>query len=415
MTRNDLTITGDGSPLSARLDLPDSDLRGYALLAHCFTCSKEQVAASRVARGLTARGIGVLRIDFTGLGSSGGEFADSTFAANIADLVRAADRLRADLAGPALLVGHSLGGAAVLAAAAQIPEVRAVATIGAPYSPDHVAHLFDAAPTGPESDQPTDPDASAEVRIGGRPFQVRRDFLAEIAGPSQHDRIAALGRPLLVLHSPTDEIVGVDNAAQIMEAATSAASLIALDGADHLLTRPADADRVAAMIAAWAAPYLEDATPKGDGAEWDSAPPEAGTVEVAETGAGRFTQRIRTATHEWAADEPASSGGSDTAPDPYALLLSALGACTSMTMRMYAERKGWDLRRATVTLTHDRLHAADCASCETTAGQLDRIVREIHLDGELDDAQREKLLAIADRCPVHRTLHAEIVVETDQV
>jgi putative redox protein len=359
----------------------------------------------RIARGLTARGIGVLRVDFTGLGESGGEFADSTFSANIDDLVRAADHLRAEYAAPALLVGHSLGGAAVLAAAARIPEARAVATIGAPYSPEHVAHLFDTARTE------IDTHGAAEVHIGGRPFLVGREFLADIAAHPQHDRIAGLGRPLLVLHSPTDEIVDIGNATCIVEAAT-AASFVRLDGADHLLTRRADAERAASLIAAWAAPYLDAPAAAQDR---DADPPAPGSVQVSETGAGRFTLRIRTATHEWAADEPVSAGGDDTAPAPYQLLVSALGACTIITMRMYAERKGWDLRHSTVTLTHDRLHAADCAHCETTTGHLDRIVREIHLEGDLDDAQRASLLRIADRCPVHRTLHSEIVIETDEV
>jgi uncharacterized OsmC-like protein/pimeloyl-ACP methyl ester carboxylesterase len=410
VTRTRLSLTGEGAPLAARLDLPDAHPRGFALLAHCFTCSKDQIATARIARGLTARGIGVLRVDFTGLGESGGEFADSTFSTDIDDLVRAADRLRTEFAAPVLLVGHSLGGAAVLAAACRIPEVRAVVTIGAPYSPDHVAHLFDAARAEIEA------DGDAEVCVGGRPFRVGLPFLADLGGQSQHDRIAELGRPLLVLHSPTDAIVDVANATRIVDAAISPASFVALDGADHLLTRAADADRVAALVTAWAMPYLDNgaADPAdGPGPVVAEPAPEPGSVEVAESGAGPFTQRIRTAAHEWAADEPRTSGGTDTAPDPYQLLLSALGACTSMTVRMYAQRKGWDLRRAVVTLTHDRLHAADCVTCTTTSGKLDRIVREIHLDGDLDDAQRARLLDIADRCPVHRTLLSEIVIETD--
>jgi uncharacterized OsmC-like protein/alpha-beta hydrolase superfamily lysophospholipase len=407
VTRVRHTIGGAGAPLAAHLDLPARPPLGLALLAHCFTCSKDHRATTRTARGLTARGIGVLRLDFTGLGESGGEFGDSTFSMNVEDLVRAADWLRAEVGAPTLLVGHSLGGAAVIAAASRIPEVRAVATIGAPFSPDHVTHLFDPHPfdgARPEIEV----GGTAVVHIGGRPFQVRRAFLDDIADQPQHSRLAALDRPLLVLHAPDDDIVDVGNARSILDAAGPTASFVALDGADHLLTRPADADRVAAIIAAWAAPYL-------DQAQLDRTAPEPGTVEVSENGVGRFTQRIRTAQHEWSADEPPSAGGLGSAPDPYQLLLSALGVCTTMTMRMYAERKGWDLRRSTVTLTHDKLHAADCVSCETDTGRLDRIVRAIHLDGDLDDTQRAALLAIADRCPVHRTLHSEIVVETDAV
>ncbi len=387
------------SPLAARLDLPRGEPPGFALLAHCSTCSRHHVATARVARGLTARGLAVLRIDLTGLGGPGGDLADATFSGGVTDLVRAADHLRAEHAAPILLVGHSLGGAAVLAAAARIPEVRAVVTIGAPYSPDHVTTLFDTTPS--------DAGGPVGVRLGGRPFTIGRAFLDDIAAQPQHERIALLGRPLLVLHSPDDDIVDVANARRILDAAGPRASFVVLDGADHLLTRPTDADRVAAIVAAWAFPYLPAPEPE--------AAPAPGTVVVTETEVGRLTQRIRAGDHTWDADEPVSAGGLGSAPDPCQLLASALGACTAMTMRMYADRKGWDLRRATVTLTHDRLHARDCADCATSTGLLDRIVREIHLDGDLDDAQRAALLDIANRCPVHRTLHSEIVIETDPV
>ena len=411
VTRVRHTIGGAGAPLAAHLDLPAGPPLGLALLAHCFTCNKDHRATRRTGRGLTDRGIGVLRLDFTGLGESGGEFGDSTFSMNVEDLVRAADWLRAHVGSPTLLVGHSLGGAAVIAAAARIPEARAVVTIGAPFSPDHVTHLFDPHPFDAARPE-IETGGIAAVHIGGRPFQVRRAFLDDIADQPQRSRLAALDRPLLVLHAPDDDIVDVGNARSIVDAAGPTASFIALDGADHLLTRAADADRVAALISVWAAPYLDQA--QLDQTQLDTAP-EPGTVEVSENGVGRFTQRIRSAQHEWSSDEPPSAGGLGSAPDPYQLLLSALGACTTMTMRMYAERKGWDLRRSTVTLTHDKLHAADCVSCETDTGRLDRIVREIHLDGDLDDTQRAALLTIADRCPVHRTLHSEIVVETDAV
>lgn len=409
MSINRFTIEGTTAPLAARLDLPAGPPTGFVLLAHCFTCSKDHVATSRIARGLTARGLGVLRIDFTGLGESGGDFAETTFSADVEDLVRAADHLRDQYTAPVLLVGHSLGGAAVLAAAGRIPEVRAVVTIGAPYSPDHVVGLFDAVRATIDS------DGAAPVRLGGRLFTVRRAFLDDIAEQPQHERIAALGRPLLVLHSPDDDVVDVANARRIIDAAGPNSSFVALDGADHLLTRRADAERVAALITAWAAPYLAASGDSPEAAGAAEPPPEPGTVIVAETGAGRFTQRIRAEDYEWPADEPESAGGDGSAPDPYQLLLSALGACTTMTMRMYAERKGWNLRHATVTLTHDRMHARDCEHCEASSGRLDRIVREIHLDGDLNDDQRERLLAIAERCPVHRTLLSEIVIETDLV
>jgi putative redox protein len=406
MSSDRFTFDGTSGALAARMDLPAGTPTGFALLAHCFTCSKDHVATSRIARGLTARGLGVLRIDFTGLGESGGDFADTTFSADVDDLVRAADHLRAEHTAPVLLVGHSLGGAAVLAAAGRIPEVRAVVTIGAPYSPDHVTALLDAARATIEK------EGQAQVCLAGRSFTVRRGFLDDISAQPQQKRIEALDRPLLVLHSPDDEVVDVENARRIVEAAGPRTSFVALDGADHLLTRRADADRVTALITAWSAPYL--------GTTEAVAPatverPHPGTVVVAETRTARFTQRIRADDLEWEADEPESVGGNGSAPNPYQLLLSALGACTSITMRMYAERKGWALKRATVTVTHDRMHAGDCAECETKAGKLDRIVREIHLDGELDNDQRARLLHIAERCPVHQALQSEIVIETDLV
>jgi uncharacterized OsmC-like protein/pimeloyl-ACP methyl ester carboxylesterase len=400
-------FTGSGGEaLAARLDLPPDDPDAYALFAHCFTCGKDVRAASRISRALAARGIAVLRFDFTGLGESGGDFADSTFSSNVTDLVRAADQLRAQHSAPTLLVGHSLGGAAVVAAAARIPEVRAVATIGAPCSPEHVTTLL--AGARPEIEAA----GQAEMTLAGRTFRIRREFLTDIAEQQQRERIAALGRPLLVLHSPQDDMVGVDNARLLFDAARHPKSFVALDGADHLLTRAADAEYAADIIAAWAGRHVAPASASMASAE-DA--PDPGTVLVTETGRARFAQRISAGQHTWGADEPESSGGADTAPDPYALLLSALGACTSMTLRIYAERKGWDLRRTTVTLNHDRLHARDCDSCETTTGQLDRIVREVHLEGELDADQRARLLTIADKCPVHRTLRSETVIETDEV
>ncbi len=380
--------------LATRLDLPDGEPTGFALLAHCFTCSATFVATARLARALVARGIGVLRLDLTGLGESGGRFADTTFSGDVADLVRAADELRARFAAPRLLVGHSLGGAAVVAAAERIPEVRAVATIGAPRHPGHVRGLVEPAPP---------PGVAAPVVIAGRRFVLAGDFLADIAAQPQERRLAELDVPLLVLHAPDDDVVPFAEARAIVATAPRA-SLVALDGADHLLTRPVDADRAAGLVAAWAAPYLLPADDE-----------LAGSVVVTETRQGRFTHRARSGDLEWAADEPVSGGGDGTGPDPYQLLLSALGACTSMTLRLYAERKGWPLRRTTVTLTHDRLHHTDCAECETGTGHVDRIVREIHLDGDLDADQRARLLQIADRCPVHRTLTGEILVETDEV
>ncbi len=398
-----LTFEGAGGEmLAARLDLPAGEPKAYALFAHCFTCSKDIFAAQRIAAGLAEAGIAVLRFDFTGLGHSEGEFANTNFSSNVDDLVRAADFLRATRAAPKLLVGHSLGGAAVLAAAARVPEAAAVATIGAPVDPGHVAHLFqDAAPE-------IEAKGEAEVRLGGRSFRIKRQFLDDISGHKLEPAVGSLRKALMVFHAPRDATVGIDNAGRIFAAAKHPKSFVSLDDADHLLSRKADAVYVARVLAAWAGRYLgetEDARPA-----LAAAP---GTVVVREAGTGRFAQEIAAGHHALGADEPADYGGDDGGPTPYDLVLAGLGACTSMTVRMYAARKGWPLDRVSVTLAHDKIHAADCADCETRDGRIDRIERRLALDGELDAAQRARLLEIADKCPVHKTLKGEVEILTE--
>ncbi len=388
-----------GEELAGTLDLPVGPPRATALFAHCFTCSRESHAASRISTHLAERGIAVLRFDFTGLGSSDGDFAETTFTSNLGDLEAAAAWLGEHHGGPDLLVGHSLGGAAVIAVAERLAQVRAVAVLGAPATPAHAGHLLDAA-------TPAD-DGHLEVEIGGRVLHVAADLAEDLQEQPQRERIARLGRPLLVLHSPGDEVVGVEEARTVFEAARHPKSFVSLDGADHLLSRRADAEFAASMIAAWATRYLEPA------AAPDDAPVDSGTVVVREQSATEGFAHLATASgHTWVLDEPPSVGGGDTGPNPYDSLVAALGACTSMTMRMYARRKGWDLGASTVTLTHERVHAKDCADCESTEGQVDRIHREIVLDGALTDEQRTSLLRIADRCPVHRTLTHEVVITT---
>jgi len=391
-----------GATLAARFDRPLGPLRATALFAHCFTCSKDVAAAARISQALAEHGIGTLRFDFTGLGHSGGEFANTDFSSNADDLVRAAAFLAEHEAPPSIVIGHSLGGAAVLAAAARVPDAKAFVTIGAPADPAHVGALF-----GDAARRDIERDGEAEVILAGRAFRVRRELLEDLERQRLQPAIEELGRPLLVMHAPDDEVVGIDQAARIFEAARHPRSFVSLDGADHLLTRREDAAWAAAVIAAWAGRVLPE-RPASDAPEVGP-----GVVWVRETREGSYTNEILAGPHPLHADEPRSMGGDDTGPGPYDLLLAALGACTSMTLRMYADRKGWPLERVSVALTHDKIHAKDCADCETREGRIDRIARVIGIEGaELDEEQRRRLLEIADRCPVHRTLHGEVRVET---
>ena len=392
----------EGHQLAARLDLPSGGRpRAFALFAHCFTCSKDLFAASRISQALAGRGLAVLRFDFTGLGHSEGEFANTGFSSNVDDLAAAADFLRRRHQAPGVLIGHSLGGAAVLAAAERVPEAGAVVTIGAPADPGHARHLF-----GTDVAAEIERTGEAEVTLGGRRFRVGKRFLDDIADQHLLAAVGRLRKALLILHAPRDEVVGIGNAAAIFGAAKHPKSFVSLDGADHLLTRREDAGYVAEVVAAWVSRYLPA---PADGTE---SLPATGLVRVAETGEGTFTQEVRAGKHVLRADEPESVGGLDTGPSPYDLLLAALGACTSMTLRLYAQRKALPLERVAVTLRHERIHAEDCAECETKEGKIDRIERAIELQGDLDDAQRQRLLEIADRCPVHRTLTSEVVIKT---
>jgi len=395
----------DGDRLAARLDRPVAAPRAYALFAHCFTCGKDIGAARRIAAALAERGIAVLRFDFTGLGHSEGEFANTNFSSNVGDLVAAADWLRDTHKAPALLIGHSLGGAAVLAAANRVPECRAVATIGAPADPGHVAHLL------ADKRDTLDAEGETEITIAGRSFRVTKQFLDDIAEQNLTRGIAELKRGLLICHAPRDEIVGIENASEIFRAAKHPKSFLSLDDADHLLSRRADAAYVATVLAAWAGRYVDQGSGETESEPLAKAAAQ-GEVVVAETGDGLFTQKILAGRHVLAADEPESVGGLDKGPSPYDLLLAALGACTSMTLRLYADRKNMALNRVAVRLRHDKIHAEDCADCENKTGQIDRITREITLVGDLDDNDRKRLLEIADKCPVHRTLESEIKIAT---
>ena len=389
-----------GELLAATLDLPLGKPAAFALFAHCFTCGKDNLAAKRIAERLTIHGIAVLRFDFTGLGSSEGEFANTHFSSNVDDLVAAADHLRKVHGAPAILIGHSLGGAAVLAASHKIAEARAVVTIAAPYDPSHVTGLFK------EHIGKIREQGEVEVALAGRPFRIKREFLDDVAEKKLDACLASLRKALLVFHSPTDDLVGIDNASHIFAAAKHPKSFVSLAGADHLLSQKSDAIYVANVIAAWAERYLDAP------AAMAQTEAETGTVLVRETGGGKFQQEILSGPHRFLADEPVKVGGLDSGPGPYDLLLAGLGACTSMTLRLYADLKKLPLERVSVRLSHNRIHAEDCLNCETKEGMVDRIERAITLEGALDATQRQRLMEIADKCPVHRTLESEIDIRT---
>ena len=402
-TSRPVTFPGSsGAKLAARLDLPGAESpRAYALFAHCFTCSKDTKATSVISGALADAGIATLRFDFTGLGGSEGEFANTGFSSNVADLVAAAKWLETEHGAPALLVGHSLGGAAVLAAAHEIASATAVATNAAPADPAHVLKQLG------NREVEIRARGEAEVELAGRTFRIRREFLDDVSERPLERAIAGLRRALIVFHSPLDATVSIDNASKIFLAAKHPKSFVSLADADHLLTRRADAEYVGAVLAAWATRYL----PAAKSMAPQTASPRD-TVIVRETLLGKFQEQVAIGPHRLLVDEPAEAGGGDAGPTPYDLLLAGLGACTAMTLRLYADNKKLPLERVAVSLKHEKIYAQDCADCETREGRIDRIERVITLEGDLDDAQRTKLLEIANKCPVHRTLHAEVFVPT---
>jgi uncharacterized OsmC-like protein/alpha/beta superfamily hydrolase len=378
-----------GQRLSGRLDLPEGPVRAYALFAHCFTCAKSSLAATHVSRALAALGVGTLRFDFTGLGASEGTFADAGFSGDVADLHAAAQAMAAAGIGPSLLIGHSLGGAAALAAAGDMAGVTAVATIAAPFKAEHVTRQFGAGLAKVLE------EGEAAVDLGGRPFRIKRSFLEDLQAQDPKDRIGKLRRALLVLHSPVDQVVGVENAAEIFLAARHPKSFVCLDHADHLLTRPEDGRYAASVIAAWAGRYLPIPVV-------ETLPADEG-VRVATTGAGKFQVSVQAGPTRFLADEPKEVGGLGSGPTPYELVSAGLGACTAITLRLYADQKAWPLTGVSVKVMH-------CKVKDRTPA--DVFAREITLEGPLDGAQQTRLMEIAEKCPVHRTLEAGSRVET---
>ncbi|MXS83932.1 alpha/beta fold hydrolase [Nitrosomonas oligotropha] len=397
-----------GESLSGLLEMPSGAIKSYALFAHCFTCSKDNPAAARIALALADRGIAVLRFDFTGLGNSQGDFSNTNFSSNLQDLLAAARYLEQHYAAPALLIGHSLGGAAVLAVAQELPQVNAVVTIGAPATAAHVKHLF----AGSYRELQNQP--SVQVELAGRSFKIKRQFIDDLEKYNSVEHIGALKKALLIFHSPVDDVVSIDEAGRIFTAAKHPKSFVSLDHADHLLSNPEDSHYVAEVLSAWASRYLktDQAPVKTDGALRPTV--EAGSVIVREYDK-KFTREILTPRHRLISDEPIALGGADLGLNPYELLLAALGSCTSMTLRMYANHKQIDLQDITVELHHSRIHAEDCSDCEKQKTQINVITRAIQLNGNLNDQQRARLLEIANQCPVHKTLQSKIQIETNLI
>lgn len=388
----------EGQALAGKIELPlDQKPVAYAIFAHCFTCSKNLNTVRNISRGLNNNGIAVLRFDFTGLGDSEGDFSDTNFSSNIADLLKAADYLKEHYEPPELIIGHSLGGAAVLRTASQIDSVKAVATIGAPYDPPHVKKLL---ANGIEE---IEEKGEAQISIGGRPFKIKKQFIDDLEQYNSAEAIHNLGKALLVIHSPQDATVGIDNAAKIYDAAKHPKSFVSIDGADHLVTNDSDSIYVGEVISSWAKRYVSQPSQEELKAE--------NRVTVRTGSEGYFTD-IASGNHRLIADEPESLGGSNLGPNPYDYLLASLGACTTMTLRMYADHKGIPLEEAKVHLSHNKVHKEDCEDCDNKNAKIDKIDRVIELKGDLTDAQRHRMLEIADRCPVHKTLHNEIVVDS---
>lgn len=392
-------FVSNNNKLNGILDLPDAPCFNYVLFAHCFTCGKDIAVAVRISRALVNLGYGVLRFDFTGLGNSEGTFEETNFSSNIEDLINAADFLRKNYKAPSLLIGHSLGGAAVLLAAKHIKEVKAIATIGAPASAAHVKKHFAADVTDIKS------KGEAKVKLGPKVFKIQKQFLEDI---DEYEKTikSVLGKALLILHSPLDEIVSIDEAEKLYKAAKHPKSFISLDKADHLLSNKDDSEYAAQMIACWSSRYIE----KTDNS-LNTPKLKSGEILVTEQN-HKFTQTVFTKDHSFYADEPSKVGGDNKGPDPYELLLASLGACTSMTIRMYATLKKLPLDNIEVKLSHTKTHEKDCEDCENKKNYLEVIIRTIKLQGNLNLEQKQKLEEIANKCPVHKTLKNELQIKT---
>lgn len=392
----------EGQRLVGKLELPaDQHPHNMAIFAHCFTCNKNLAAVRNISKGLTSSGFGVLRFDFTGLGESEGDFADTNFSGNVEDLVAAADYLAEYYESPSLLVGHSLGGAAVIFASERIASVKALATIGAPANPVHVKHLLK---SGIEEIREK---GKAVVNLSGRDFTIKKQFLDDLESNALPEVVKNLKKALLIMHSPQDTTVGIKNAEEIYFNARHPKSFVTLDGADHLLSEKADSLYAGKTIAAWAERYLQVA-------EIGPLKTKHQVVASLDNSDG-FTAQLKVGNHYMSADEPLEFGGNDFGPSPYEYVSAGLSACTVMTLQMYARRKKWDLQNVEVHTSHDKVHIEDCDGCESATAKIDTFEREIKLSGNLDDSQKQRLLEIADKCPVHRTLESDTKVNTRMI
>ncbi len=389
----------DGQTLAGRLELPaDRHPHSFAIFAHCFTCTKNLLAVKNIGKALTSHGIGVLRFDFTGLGESEGDFADTNFSGNVGDLVAAATFLNDNFQAPTLMIGHSLGGAAAIFAAAKIPSIKAVATVGAPSNPVHVKHLLQ---SGVEEILAT---GKAVINLSGRDFTIKKQFLDDLETKSLPETAKTLRKPLLIMHSPQDDTVGIKNAEEIYLSAHHPKSFVSLDGADHLLSRKEDSIYVGNVIAGWAMRYLNLSA--NDKSTLKTKHQVVASLD-AEDG---FTTQMKVGNHYMVADEPTPYGGNDFGPSPYELVSAGLSACTVMTIQMYAKRKGWLIDNVAVHTSYSKTHAIDCENCEADSAKIDTFHREIRLTGDLDEKQKKRIMQIADKCPVHKTLHNETQV-----
>lgn len=392
----------EGQQLVGRLELPvNQHPHNFAIFAHCFTCNKNLSAVKNISRELTSNGFGVLRFDFTGLGESEGDFENTNFSGNVEDLISASDYLKENYNAPTLLIGHSLGGAASIFAASKIDSVKAVATIGAPSNPKHVQHLIQS------SVEEIKTNGKANVNIGGRPFTIKKQFLDDIETKSLPEVAKNLRKALLVMHSPQDTTVGIQNAEDIYVAAKHPKSFVSIDGADHLLMKKEDSTYVGSVISNWAKRYISIS-------ETEKLKTNAQVIASLNTTDG-FTTQMKLGNHYLMADEPTSYGGNDFGPSPYELVSAGLSACTAMTIQMYVKRKCWDLQNVEVHTNYGKTNATDCEDCENKATKIDTFNREIKLTGNLDGAQIKRILQIADKCPVHKTLHNEVQVITKLV